>query len=131
MQYLTLLISIVFLAHNAHAQIYRCFVDKQTVYQDHPCGSVNTAIVKPSHQANGLRDSEKNWIKQNKRKAPAPNNKPTKRTEYVETKACWKKRQQLKAVKRQLKQGYKASEGDKLKRERAKYQDFLKRFCQN
>lgn len=130
MQYFTLLISIVLLSSQTHAQVYRCMVNQQTVYQDHPCGSTNTAIAPMINQSGGLRDSEKTWIKQNHSKRFTPKNKLVNRREKdTESKACWKKRQQLKEVKRQLKQGYKASEGDKLKRERAKYQDFLKQFC--
>lgn len=42
---------------------------------------------------------------------------------------CWKKDRQLEQVNRQLRAGYTASEGQRLRRKRAEYEDYLKRFC--
>lgn len=118
------------LCATAQAQVYRCTVGQQTVYQDHPCGSANTAIATPQTTLGGLRDTEKAWIKQNQQQRPARSHRPAKRDDtHTESKACWKKHHQLKAVDAQLRQGYKPVQGEKLKRERAKYQDFLQRFC--
>lgn len=42
---------------------------------------------------------------------------------------CWKKRRQLEAVNRQLRRGYKAAQGGKLRRRRDDHEDYLDRFC--
>jgi len=42
---------------------------------------------------------------------------------------CWKKRQQLDDVNWQLRRGYKAAQGIKLRRRREDYEDYIDRFC--
>jgi hypothetical protein len=42
---------------------------------------------------------------------------------------CLKKQHQLDEVKRKLRAGYKASEGQRLRHKRAEYQEYLEKFC--
>jgi hypothetical protein len=42
---------------------------------------------------------------------------------------CWKKRQLLDEVNWRLRRGYKPSKGIELRRRRARYEDYIARFC--
>ncbi|WP_177418888.1 hypothetical protein [endosymbiont of Lamellibrachia barhami] len=46
-----------------------------------------------------------------------------------EEKRCWAKRKKLEKVEKRLRTGYKASQSDKLHRQQADYEDYLKQFC--
>jgi hypothetical protein len=51
------------------------------------------------------------------------------RAERQQEERCWTKRQQLEKVRYRLRSGYKAGQGQKLRRQRDEYADYIRRFC--
>ncbi|WP_456373642.1 DUF4124 domain-containing protein [Thiolapillus sp.] len=47
----------------------------------------------------------------------------------VDERRCLLKRQQLESVSAELRRGYKAGRGEKLRRRRDNYEEYLRRFC--
>jgi len=118
------------------AQVYRCTDGLGAVsYQDTPCGKTQQLVVvpggdKPAPKV-GLRKAEKAWLRElQKRSRVKP--KPVKRKtadRKSQDKTCWSKRQRLDEVRARLRRGYKASQGEALRRKRRAYEDYLFRYC--
>jgi len=116
------------------AQIYQCSAgDGAVSYQDTPCGvSAQAAMrVTQSSSQSGLRPAEKAWLKQLRKRPKARKKVPKRSTESSQQqgKTCWKKRQQLDEVRARLRRGYKPAQGEKLRRRRKAYEDYLFRYC--
>lgn len=115
------------------AQVYRCTDGLGAVsYQDTPCGKAQQVVMvggdKPAPKA-GLRKAEKAWLRELQKRSRA---KPVKRktaNRKSQDKACWSKRQKLDEVRARLRRGYKASQGEALRRKRRAYEDYLFRYC--
>lgn len=120
----------------ATAGIYRCDTPDGAVFQDRPCGAGTAVVLDDSNYSSGsgLRASERRWLKeQQARKSAKPKPKAVSNRRSGERNAqarrCWKKQTRLEAVKARLRHGYKASQGDRLRRQRRNYEDYLSRFC--
>lgn len=46
-----------------------------------------------------------------------------------ESKACWGKRQRLEKARAKLRRGYQPAQGERLRRQRDEYEEYLRRFC--
>jgi hypothetical protein len=117
-----------------HADVYRCVTDDGHIsYQQIPCNA-QSAPLHLREQRNGeagLRAGEKALLKgyahrDSKRRRKA-NGKPKQVARP--DRACWQKREQLEAVRAQLRRGYRVGKGDELRRKQDRYEDYLRQFC--
>jgi len=120
------------------ADIYRC---PGPVYQDHPClreGEWVRGERRPLHAAvrPGIRESERRWLAGRERASrkraigeTSRNAVPAGRRADAAARRCWQRRQRLEAVRRHLRRGYRPLEGDRLRHEARRLEDYLFRFC--
>lgn len=123
------------LASAAPADIYRCDGPEGPVFRDLPC----RADQRPEHivpqvaEGAGLRASERQWLKrrmaEGRRKGPAKVASTRRRDDKAQARRCLAKRQRLENVRARLRRGYKPPLGDRLRRLRRQYEDYLSRFC--
>lgn len=118
----------------AMAGVYRCDTPDGAAFQDRPCGGGTAVVVDDSgySSGSGLRASERRWLKEHRGRKP-PKTKVVTSGRSGDRKAqarrCWNKQARLEAVRARLRRGYKASQGDRLRRQRRNYEDYLSRFC--
>ena len=131
-----ILIGTLLLAGSAAAQVYRCNDSSGGVtFQDVPCNGGSLVAVKPVQAApQGIRASEKRWLRQREQQArrksrTAVQRGTTQRQARQQEQRCWKKEQQLDKVRARLRRGYKPAQGEKLRRQRRSYEDYLSRYC--
>ena len=127
------------LAMSAAEQVFRCVEpDGHVSFQFGECsGSGQSITVYPAVESGwtSLRPAEKQLLKtyrardlaRNKRRKQAASRQTEKKD--AESPACWKKRKSLEKVAAKLRRGYKASEGEGLRRKRDNYQEYIKKFC--
>ncbi len=119
----------------AAEQFFRCVqADGRFSFQRTRCAGEGESIVVDSVQSGwtSLRAGEKSLLKSyrdrdSKRKQRS--RKVAKKTKSVETTGCWNKRKRLDAVNARLRRGYKPSQGEGLRRQRANYEEYLDKFC--
>ncbi len=124
------------------AEIHRCTGSSgEPLFSQVPCGGAETIVVRPqpaSHPGQGLRAGEKAWLAQRmehreKRIARTGSATQSKRRskDTAEAKAhrCLRTRRDLDTVNAKLRRGYKPSQGEKLRRRRQRYEDYLSSFC--
>lgn len=107
------------------------------LYQATPCAGGAGERVRDLPGLNrspGLRRSEAAWLTKRAKQRPRRPAKPQragggKAQKRRQAQQCWKKEQQLDAVRARLRRGYKASAGERLRRQRRSYEDYLRRFC--
>lgn len=122
----------------AHAgDIHRCVGEHgEVAYSQQPCGApIDTRIapVRDGAKGVGLRAGEKALLRQlngrarDSRRSPrrAKPKQDTAKQEY----ACRQKQRALDAVRATLRRGYKPGRGEKLRRRRRAYEDYLSTFC--
>lgn len=120
--------------------VYRCNgPDGVVSYQNSRCLVSGERIpVDPSTKSgwSELRAGEKSLLvdyrareknRRAARKKSGSDNKPKK--PGIDSAGCWKKEKRLEAVKSKLRRGYRATEGERLKRKRKNYQEYLDKFC--
>ncbi|MCB1773941.1 MAG: DUF4124 domain-containing protein [Gammaproteobacteria bacterium] len=122
----------------AIAEIFRCPGDAgEVLYTQHPCGA-DTRVVAASGRtaaATGVRASETAWLKtRQKGKSSAPAKRPVspdakRRRQAKQAYQCERKRASLAEVSADLRRGYKPAKGEKLRRRRDAYEDYLAAFC--
>lgn len=119
----------------ASADIYRCDGPDGPLFRDSPCHGgqqPETVTVQVTEDA-GLRPSERQWLKQRaaerRRKRPAKAPATRQRDDKAQARRCLSKRQRLENVRARLRRGYRPSQGDRLRRQRRQYEDYLSRFC--
>jgi hypothetical protein len=120
------------------ADIYRC---PGPVYQDHPCSGQGERVRverRSLHAAArpGIRESERRWLaeRERARRQQVSGEKsrraaPAGRRADAAARRCWQRRQRLEAVRRHLRWGYRPLEGDRLRHEAQRLEDYLFRFC--
>jgi len=123
--------------HAIAATVYRCpQPDGSIAFQQTACSQGEMISVEtPASGWNGLRADEQARLKNR----PQPRNESSKsankagaQTDWQgkgESKTCWGKRQQLEKARTKLRRGYKPAEGERLRRQRDAYEDYLRRFC--
>jgi len=129
------LVSILLFAPAAGAAIYRCDGAEGPVFRDWPCsaGQRPETVTPQIAQGASLRASERQWLK--RRGAERRNRRDAKiapargREDKAQARRCWNKQQRLENVRARLRRGYKPSQGDRLRRLRRQYEDYLSRFC--
>lgn len=131
-----------FLSTQAHAGFYRCTGDHgEPSYSQQPCGSSGIRVLQGSGatgRTQGLRASERAWLEQRRRKAGKAGKSASQRAAGTSVKEgsdrrqayrCRVKRRALDKVRAQLRRGYKPASGEKLRRRRSAYEDYLATFC--
>ena len=127
---------------SAEADVYRCRGDfGEPSFRQQPCGQ-NAAVMTrqaagPAGRAGGLRPAERAWLEQRRRSATKTRKKKRDRVssdaaeKAVRTQAhrCRSKRRSLDEVRAKLRRGYKPASGEKLRRRRRAYEDYLATFC--
>ncbi len=124
--------------------IYRCTgSDGIPVFSQVAC-SPDATVVTPSVESSpavvpdsaGLRDSERAWLKQWEKqrrsrilRGAGVNRSKQYRQSTGSEQRCLGKRQQLARISARLRRGYKPSQGEKLRRRKGEYQDYLNAFC--
>ena len=124
------------------AEVYRCQgAFGGPSYSQRPCGEdtvVSTRqLPEPAGRAVGLRPAERAWLEQRRRSASQPRKKkrkpvsPAAKEKVVRAQAhrCRSKRRALDEVRARLRRGYKPASGEKLRRRRSAYEDYLATFC--
>jgi hypothetical protein len=138
-RYFILLIALMAGASSA-ADVYRCSGESGEVsFSQFPCAAASTIVIRESREpdsfAGGLRASERAWLRarEQKRSAPRRQTRETaeKRAEARVKQAyrCRRKRAELDAVGAKMRRGYKPAQGEKLRRRRRAYEDYLAAFC--
>lgn len=122
----------------ANAEVFRCPGDAgEVLYTQHPCDAGTRIVAAPGVPAvaTGVRASETAWLKaRQKGKSAGPAGRPVKaagkRAQLAKQQyQCQRKRASLAAVNADLRRGYKPAQGEKLRRRRAAYEDYLGAFC--
>lgn len=122
------------------AEIFRCTgTDGEPLYTQIPCDAA-TSVVRPLADgpgaATGIRDSERAWL-ESREHADRREARPASRTRAGSSPGaqardrylCREKRRALDAVKAKLRRGYKPGQGERLRRRRASYEDYIEVFC--
>jgi len=117
--------------HAADA-IYRCTApDGSIELRQFPCHGRDRAekieLGPDNHGWEAPPEVKRPARKTTKRKTRSPAARA--RAERQQEERCWTKRQQLDKVRHQLRSGYKAGQGQKLRQRRDEYADYIRRFC--
>ena len=131
-----LVAALLFAASGVSADIYQCEGEHgETVFSQIPCGSTARVSVRsrPSPAASGIREGEAAWLAERQRQRDAKQSRRVvsraapARSRQAEQ--CTKKRLALSSVNAELRRGYKPAKGEKLRRRRRSYEDYLSAFC--
>jgi hypothetical protein len=126
------------------AEIFRCTgPDGEPLYTQIPCDAP-TRIVRPLSEGppavgpTGIRASERAWLESRERaedRQPAPDRGKASTSGSGEPSrdgyACRQKQRALDAVKSRLRRGYRPGQGERLRRQRAGYEDYIAVFCRS
>jgi hypothetical protein len=112
--------------------IYRCTApDGSIELRQYPCHGRDRAekieLGPDNHGWEAPPEVKRPARKTTKRKTRSPAARA--RAERQQEERCWTKRQQLEKVRYRLRSGYKAGQGQKLRRQRDEYADYIRRFC--
>lgn len=121
--------------------IYRCVGNAgEPSFSNQPCGAGSASTpFRPSHTSTtptGLRETETQWLAKRdrassrqatKRRSAKPST--THANQQKQAYRCRRTRAKLDKVKSELRRGYKPARGDKLRRQRQSYEDYLDTFC--
>lgn len=127
----------------AATAVYRCIGSAgEVMYSQTACGDHASTIEARPVQAvgDGLRASEKAWLEVRARRPDtAAGAKPRKTspagldpvapTADRQAYRCRRTRQQLDALQAEMRRGYKAGRGTKLRERRTRYETYLASFC--
>lgn len=127
----------------AGSAVYQCEGEHgEPSFSQRPCGDDSTVAAPPRQTATGegvgIRASEQAWLEQRARdrrrhrgNTPRPRTSPAAATRAAGRQAyrCRAKRRALDEVRARLRRGYKPAQGEKLRRRRRAYEDYLATFC--
>jgi len=127
----------------AESAVYRCDGDfGEPVFRQRPCGDNSTVAAAQAQgeaaEGVGIRASEEAWLRQRehdsrlrleKRRRTRKSPDADARGDRKEAYQCRKKRRSLDEVRAKLRRGYKPASGEKLRRRRRAYEDYLAAFC--
>ena len=132
----------LFMTAPSAAEVYRCTGEfGEVMYSQLPCDAAITIAVPFAESASafpsgeGLRASELAWLRA-RAQGRSASRRPARETGTLRetTKArqayqCQRKRAGLDAVRTKMRRGYKPAQGEKLRRRRRAYEDYLEAFC--
>ena len=140
---LCLSLSLLLSACTAGAEVYRCAGEfGEPFFSQRPCLEGSTVVIRPGPAdvapGAGLRPAERAWLAERdfaqgrnsaaKRRA-RPDQAALKRKTKTQAHRCRSKRRSLDQVRAKLRRGYKPAQGEKLRRRRRAYEDYLATFC--
>lgn len=118
---------------SAETKVYRCTdPDGEITFAQHPCPSSNREReLSIDHPETGWVPPKPGSDSTVSKRRSRPSKRPARATGAEKKRAdqCWKKRRQLDEVNWQLRRGYKAGKGVKLRRKRTAHEDYIRRFC--
>lgn len=124
-------------AAGADTTVYRCVgPDGEPMFSQQACPGTLLELAAPEAPARaaGLRDSERAWlqarereIRRDGRRAPKAAADPRQAKRAVHQ--CQSKRRALDQVNADLRRGYKPAQGERLRRRRQAYEEYLAAFC--
>lgn len=133
-----LLAGVLASATTSATQIFRCVGEQGEIeYRQLACDAAEPVVIggRPgTSAATGLRDSERAWLDARTRartavaktgRRPATGRPRSVSQDY----RCQRKRRQLDALNADMRRGYRAGRGAKLRRRRRAYEDYLAAFC--
>ncbi len=113
------------------ATVYRCTDEAGgVVFQQVPCadGEVVDLDVRTTRWvASPKLERSSSPRKRKRRDADALSRKA--RAEERQQKACWRARQAVERISRNLRRGYTASQGERWRQRRREKEDYIRRFC--
>jgi hypothetical protein len=117
----------------AQTTVYRCTdSDGSVEFRQQPC---NTGAAE---EALTVEDRQTGWVPPSGSASPDATAKRTRAprgtrrasgTDPRQAERCWEKRRQLEEVEAQLRHGYKPARGERLRRRRSGYEEYIGRFC--
>ena len=127
----------------ARADIYRCSGEfGEPSFTQRPCSGDSTVAVREvpagPAPASGLRPAERAWLERRRRdsgrggtgkRKARPTQGSVRERARAQAYRCRSKRRALDGVKAKLRRGYKPAGGEKLRRRRRAYEDYLATFC--
>lgn len=131
----TMLALLAFCTVGSAGTIYRCTGDHgEVAYSQLACDSPSQSRIEPvqSTTGSGLREGEKALLRQYRESTPArqaDRRTARPRNRHRQAYSCRQKQRSLDAVKSTLRRGYKPAQGEKLRRRRRAYEDYLATFC--
>jgi len=125
---------------SAAAEIYRCSGDSgEVAFSQLPCAAASTIVIRESPQpdpsAGGLRASEQAWLRAREQRRSVPRHQPRETAQkraaakVRQAYQCRRKQADLEAIGAKMRRGYKPAQGEKLRRRRRAYEDYLAAFC--
>ncbi len=120
------------------ARVYRCSqADGSISFQQQACSAEGRLIETGEAQAvwSALRPEEKRLYEiyrerdRERRLRKRQARRQTASMEKADERACLLKSQRLDSVNARLRRGYKAGQGEALRRKREQYEEYLRRFC--
>lgn len=125
----------------ALGEVYKCRDDDgNTVYGDTPCGQVVPLpqLPKVAKPAQGLRPGEKQRLRSVEAREAAGHKddkqrrseeKAAQRRAEQDAKSCRSAKRGIAGIEEELRQGYKAKHGEKLKRKLVEYREDAEIYC--
>jgi hypothetical protein len=140
---LYLSLSLLLSASTAGAEVYRCAGEfGEPFFSQRPCRGGAAVVIRtgPADVAPGpgLRPTERAWLAERERaqgRSSAAKRRVRQDHAAIERKAkkqahrCRSKRRSLDEVRARLRRGYQPAQGEKLRRRRRAYEDYLATFC--
>lgn len=124
------------------ADIFRCTgASGEPEFSQLPCAGDSTLLRIPatastSSQTAGLRASEREWLatrkggsKARKMRKRQKTSTPQRKSRDARARQCLKKRLALDKINAELRRGYKPARGERLRRRRREYRDYLSVLC--
>ncbi len=136
-------LSLFVLAFSACAEVYRCAGEfGEASFSQLPCAGGSSVVIREgpmgSAPAAGLRAAEKAWLAERERtrrrgspdkRRARPDQAAIKRKAKTQAHRCRSKQRSLDEVRARLRRGYQPAQGEKLRRRRRAYEDYLATFC--
>lgn len=135
--------SLLLPAFTAGAEVYRCAGEfGEPSFSQLPCQGGSTVVIDTGPAdvtpGSGLRPAERAWLAERKRVQGRSSTKKRraradqaaiKRKAKTQAHRCRSKRRSLDELRAKLRRGYKPAQGEKLRRRRRAYEDYLATFC--
>ncbi len=121
-------------------ELYRCRDDSGTVsFQQMPCAGSGQRMSVGEAQAvwSSLRPGERNLVESYRRRdrerlarqRAAEREALRTQGQHLESSGCFNKRHALEKVEAHLRHGYRAGQGERLRRRRDYLEEYLRRYC--
>jgi hypothetical protein len=130
------LILLLFLGSSSYAgtRVYRCQdAAGRTEFRQTPCPGAEGVPLSLDAPRIGWIKPESSRTQRERVRPPAAVTASAvpQRPSPAQQRRCWKREQRLQQLQRKLRQGYKPSQGERLRRQRDEQEAYLRRFCED